>query len=121
MVEVFQRNGAPWVVSESSLVEFERVNGSKGHRLRQWWHRGDPQNGWDTDQFPNSVEDLVMPLYEIVQAGGLGSGGFNFDAKLRRQSIDGPTSSTPTSAGSTRSHAPSSSQRSCTTKGRSRR
>ena len=51
-------------------------------------NRGDPQNSWDTDQFPNSVEDLVMPLYEIVQAGGLGSGGFNFDAKLRRQSID---------------------------------
>ena len=51
-------------------------------------NRGDPQNGWDTDQFPNSVEDLVMPLYEIVQAGGLGTGGFNFDAKLRRQSID---------------------------------
>ena len=51
-------------------------------------NRGDPQNGWDTDQFPNSVEDLVLPLYEIVLAGGLGNGGFNFDAKLRRQSID---------------------------------
>ncbi len=51
-------------------------------------NRGDPQNGWDTDQFPNSVEDLVGPLYEIVQRGGLGNGGFNFDAKLRRQSID---------------------------------
>lgn len=51
-------------------------------------NRGDPQNGWDTDQFPNSVEDLVMPLYEIVRSGGLGTGGFNFDAKLRRQSID---------------------------------
>ena len=51
-------------------------------------NRGDPQNGWDTDQFPNSVEDLVLPLYEIVQTGGLGNGGFNFDAKLRRQSID---------------------------------
>ncbi len=50
-------------------------------------NRGDPQNGWDTDQFPNSVEDLVMPLYEILMAGGLGTGGFNFDAKLRRQSI----------------------------------
>src|SRR3954453_3973591 len=50
-------------------------------------NRGDPQNGWDTDQFPNSVEDLVMPLYEILKAGGLGTGGFNFDAKLRRQSI----------------------------------
>jgi xylose isomerase len=51
-------------------------------------NRGDPQNGWDTDQFPNSVDDLVMPLYEILRAGGLGTGGFNFDAKLRRQSID---------------------------------
>ena len=51
-------------------------------------NRGDPQNGWDTDQFPNSAEDLVMPLYEIVRAGGLGTGGFNFDAKLRRQSTD---------------------------------
>jgi xylose isomerase len=51
-------------------------------------NRGDPQNGWDTDQFPNSVEDLAMPLFEIVKAGGFTTGGFNFDAKLRRQSID---------------------------------
>ena len=51
-------------------------------------NRGDPQNGWDTDQFPNSVEDLAMPLYEILRAGGLAPGGFNFDAKLRRQSTD---------------------------------
>src|SRR5688572_17375367 len=51
-------------------------------------NRGDPQNGWDTDQFPNSVEDLVMPIYEILRAGGIAPGGFNFDAKLRRQSID---------------------------------
>ncbi len=51
-------------------------------------NRGDPQNGWDTDQFPNSVEDLVMPMYEILKVGGLGTGGFNFDSKLRRQSID---------------------------------
>jgi len=51
-------------------------------------NRGDPQNGWDTDQFPNSVEDLALPLYEILRAGGLAPGGFNFDAKLRRQSID---------------------------------
>jgi xylose isomerase len=51
-------------------------------------NRGDPQNGWDTDQFPNSVEDLVMPLYEILRGGGFTTGGFNFDAKLRRQSID---------------------------------
>jgi xylose isomerase len=51
-------------------------------------NRGDPQNGWDTDQFPNSVEDLVMPVYEILRSGGFTTGGFNFDAKLRRQSID---------------------------------
>jgi xylose isomerase len=50
-------------------------------------NRGDPQNGWDTDQFPNSVEDLAMPLYDILRGGGFTTGGFNFDAKLRRQSI----------------------------------
>jgi xylose isomerase len=51
-------------------------------------NRGDPQNGWDTDQFPNSVEDLALPMYEILQHGGIAPGGFNFDAKLRRQSTD---------------------------------
>ena len=51
-------------------------------------NRGAPQHGWATDQFPNSVEELALVIYEIVQAGGLGNGGFNFDAKLRRQSID---------------------------------
>ena len=51
-------------------------------------NRGDPQNGWDTDQFPNSVADWTLALYQILKAGGLGSGGFNFDAKIRRQSID---------------------------------
>jgi len=51
-------------------------------------NRGDPQNGWDTDQFPNSVEELVPPMHEILRSGGLTSGGFNFDTKLRRQSMD---------------------------------
>jgi xylose isomerase len=50
-------------------------------------NRGDYQNGWDTDQFPNSVEELALALYEILQHGGLTTGGFNFDAKLRRQSV----------------------------------
>jgi xylose isomerase len=50
-------------------------------------NRGDPQNGWDTDQFPNSVEDATLALYVILRAGGFGSGGCNFDAKLRRQSL----------------------------------
>ena len=51
-------------------------------------NRGDEQNGWDTDQFPNSVEDLALAVYEILRAGGFTTGGFNFDAKLRRQSLD---------------------------------
>ena len=51
-------------------------------------NRGDPQNGWDTDQFPNSVDELAIAVYEILRAGGLTTGGFNFDAKLRRQSLD---------------------------------
>ena len=44
-------------------------------------NRGDPQNGWDTDQFPNSVEDLALPLYEILRGGGLAPGRL----QLRRQ------------------------------------
>jgi len=51
-------------------------------------NRGDPQNGWDTDQFPNSVEELTLAMIEIVRAGGFTNGGFNFDAKVRRQSVD---------------------------------
>ena len=51
-------------------------------------NRGDPQLGWDTDQFPNNVPETAMALYHVIQAGGLGSGGLNFDAKVRRQSID---------------------------------
>ena len=51
-------------------------------------NRGDPQNGWDTDQFHNDPLDLLLALRRVVQAGGLGTGGFNFDAKVRRQSID---------------------------------
>ena len=51
-------------------------------------NRGDYQNGWDTDQFPNSVDDLALAVYEIVRGGGFTTGGFNFDTKLRRQSMD---------------------------------
>jgi len=50
-------------------------------------NRGDYQNGWDTDQFPNSVEELTLAIYEILKGGGFANGGFNFDAKLRRQSM----------------------------------
>ena len=51
-------------------------------------NRGDPLLGWDTDQFPNDVAEASLALHSILQGGGLTSGGFNFDAKLRRQSID---------------------------------
>jgi xylose isomerase len=51
-------------------------------------NRGDPQNGWDTDQFANDNLELTLTLYRILQGGGFTSGGLNFDAKLRRQSID---------------------------------
>jgi xylose isomerase len=50
-------------------------------------NRGDYQNGWDTDQFPNSVDELSIAMFEILRGGGLTTGGFNFDSKLRRQSM----------------------------------
>ena len=51
-------------------------------------NRGDPQLGWDTDQFPNSVAETAMAFYHLLKGGGLGTGGLNFDAKVRRQSLD---------------------------------
>jgi len=53
-------------------------------------NRGDPRNGWDTDQFPNNAQELVPALVQLVENGGFTTGGFNFDAKLRRQSVDPP-------------------------------
>ncbi len=49
---------------------------------------GDDRLGWDVDRFPTSVEQMTPVLYELLRAGGFGTGGFNFDAKLRRQSTD---------------------------------
>lgn len=51
-------------------------------------NRGDYQNGWDTDQFPINVYELVETMLVILESGGLGKGGINFDAKLRRNSTD---------------------------------
>ena len=51
-------------------------------------NRGDPRNGWDTDQFPNNAQELVPSLVQLVEDKGFATGGFNFDAKLRRQSVD---------------------------------
>jgi xylose isomerase len=51
-------------------------------------NRGDPQNGWDTDQFPNDLREITLALYYVLKGGGFTSGGNNFDAKVRRQSTD---------------------------------
>ncbi len=51
-------------------------------------NRGDYQNGWDTDQFPTNINELVEAMLIIVEAGGFAGGGINFDAKRRRNSTD---------------------------------
>lgn len=51
-------------------------------------NRGDYQNGWDTDQFPNNINELTEAMLIILEAGGLQGGGVNFDAKIRRNSTD---------------------------------
>ena len=51
-------------------------------------NRNDYQSGWDTDQFPNNVPEVALAYFHILNAGGFHTGGTNFDAKLRRQSID---------------------------------
>jgi len=51
-------------------------------------NRGDYQNGWDTDQFPNNINELVESMLIILEAGGFQGGGINFDAKIRRNSTD---------------------------------
>jgi len=51
-------------------------------------NRGDYQNGWDTDQFPNNLTELVEAMLIVVEAGGCKGGGINFDAKIRRNSTD---------------------------------
>ena len=51
-------------------------------------NRNDTQSGWDTDQFPNNIGEVALALYHILKQGGFGTGGINFDAKLRRQSLD---------------------------------
>jgi xylose isomerase len=51
-------------------------------------NRGDYQNGWDTDQFPNNINELTEAMLVVLEAGGLAGGGINFDAKIRRNSTD---------------------------------
>ena len=51
-------------------------------------NRGDMQCGWDTDQFPNNIPEIALAMYLILKGGGFTTGGLNFDAKVRRQSIE---------------------------------
>ncbi|MDP3960181.1 MAG: xylose isomerase [Pseudorhodobacter sp.] len=51
-------------------------------------NRNDYQSGWDTDQFPSNHPEMALAFYEILRAGGYTTGGTNFDAKVRRQSLD---------------------------------
>jgi xylose isomerase len=65
-------------------LNMSRINGVFGSVDA---NTGDPQLGWDTDQFPTNVYDTTLAMYEILQAGGFTSGGLNFDAKVRRASF----------------------------------
>jgi xylose isomerase len=51
-------------------------------------NRGDYQNGWDTDQFPNNLQEVTEAMLVFLEAGGLQGGGVNFDSKIRRNSTD---------------------------------
>lgn len=51
-------------------------------------NRNDYQSGWDTDQFPHNHPEMALAYYEVIRAGGFTTGGTNFDAKIRRQSLD---------------------------------
>lgn len=66
-------------------LETARLNGLLGNIDA---NTGDPQIGWDTDQFLTDIAEATMVMYSVVKNGGLAPGGFNFDAKLRRESTD---------------------------------
>ncbi len=67
-------------------LEFAAANGLLGSVDA---NRGDLFLGWDTDQFPLDLYDTTLAMYALVRAGGFTTGGLNFDAKVRRQSVDG--------------------------------
>ncbi len=66
-------------------LQVSRINGMLGSIDA---NQGDPLLGWDTDEFPTDLYSVTLAMYEIVQNGGLGSGGVNFDAKVRRTSFE---------------------------------
>lgn len=66
-------------------LRYARVNGLLGSVDA---NQGDPLLGWDTDEFPTDLYSTTLAMYEIIKNGGLGTGGLNFDAKVRRGSFD---------------------------------
>lgn len=66
-------------------LHMSRINGLLGSIDA---NMGDPILGWDTDQFPTNLYDATLAMYEVLQQGGIAPGGLNFDAKVRRASID---------------------------------
>lgn len=66
-------------------VEYAGINGMLGSLDI---NQGDPQLGWDTDQFPTNIYDAVLVMYEVLKNGGIAPGGLNFDAKVRRASFE---------------------------------
>jgi xylose isomerase len=66
-------------------VALARINGVLGSLDV---NQGDPNLGWDTDQFPTNIYDATLLMYEVLKNGGIGQGGLNFDAKVRRASFE---------------------------------
>ncbi|WP_407271081.1 xylose isomerase [Radiobacillus sp. PE A8.2] len=66
-------------------LRYARINGMLGSVDA---NQGDPLLGWDTDEFPSDLYTITLAMYEIIKNGGLGSGGLNFDAKVRRGSFE---------------------------------
>lgn len=66
-------------------IQVARLNGALGSIDA---NIGDPNLGWDTDQFPTNIYDTTLVMYEVIKNGGLGKGGLNFDAKPRRASFE---------------------------------
>ncbi|MBQ6818653.1 MAG: xylose isomerase [Clostridia bacterium] len=66
-------------------LHMSRINGLLGSIDA---NMGDPILGWDTDQFPTNLYDATLCMYEVLQQGGIAPGGLNFDAKVRRASVD---------------------------------
>ncbi|WP_226037083.1 xylose isomerase [Aquibacillus saliphilus] len=66
-------------------LRYARVNGLLGSVDA---NQGDPLLGWDTDEFPTDLYSTTLAMYEIIKNGGLGAGGLNFDAKVRRGSFE---------------------------------